>query len=104
MALLYRHIMIKAARLVDKGIIDVERNESWERRKIHTIPQVRYIGKGTEELQKMREEIEAENEGVAIPSQVRWLSNPRIIRAREQREAIKESSVVFIVRGKKVAK
>jgi len=30
MALLYRDIMIKAARSVDKGIIDVEGNESWE--------------------------------------------------------------------------
>jgi len=51
----------------------------------------------------MREEIQAENEGVAIPAQVRWLLNPRIIREREQRGEIKASSVVFIVRGKKVA-
>jgi len=51
----------------------------------------------------MREEIQAENEGVAIPAQVRWISNPRIIREREQRGEIKASSVVFIVRGKKVA-
>ena len=88
---------------MDKGIIDVEGNESWERLKIHTVPLVRYMGKGTEGLQKMKEEIQAGNDGVAIPAQVRWLSNPRIIREREQRGEIKASSVVFIVRGKNVA-
>jgi hypothetical protein len=51
----------------------------------------------------MREEIQAENLGVAIPAHVRWLSNPRIIREREQRGEIKASSMVFVVRGKKVA-
>jgi len=88
---------------VDKGIIDVEGNESWERLKIHTNTLMRYMGKGTERLQNMRVEILAENEGVAIPAQVRWLSNPRISRDREQRGEIKASSVVFIVSGKKVA-
>ena len=102
MALLYEDIIIKAPRSVDKGIIDVEGNESWERLKIHNVPLVRYMGKGTEGLQKMREEIQPENEGVAIPAQVRWLLNPQIIREREQRGEIKASSVVFIVRGKMV--
>jgi hypothetical protein len=50
MALLYRDITIKAARSVDKGIINVEGNESWERPKFHTVPLVRYMGKGTEAL------------------------------------------------------
>ena len=81
----------------------MEGNESWKRLKIHTIPVVRYMGKGTDGVQEMREEIQAENEGVAIPAQVRWLSNPRIIREREQRGEINASLVVFIVRGKKVA-
>jgi len=51
----------------------------------------------------MREEIQAENEGVTIPAQVRWLSNPRTIKEREERVDIKASSVVFMVKGKKVA-
>jgi len=51
----------------------------------------------------MREEIRGVNEGVAIPAQVRWLSNLSIIREREQRGEIKASSVVFILTGKKVA-
>ena len=102
-ALLYPHIVINAAISVDKGIIDMEGNECWERLKIHTIPLVRYMGKGTERLHKLREEIQPENEGVAIPAHVRRLSNRRIIREREQRGEIKASSVVFIVRGKQVA-
>jgi len=61
------------------------------------------MGKGTEGLKKMWEEIRAEKEGVAIPAQVRWLSNPRILREREQRREIKASLMVFIVRGRKVA-
>jgi len=61
---------------VDKGIIDMEGNKSWETLKIHTVTLVRYMGKGTEGLLKMREEIPAENEGVANPAPVRWLSNP----------------------------
>jgi hypothetical protein len=103
MALLYRDIIIKAARSVDKGIIDVEGHQCWERLKIHTVPRLRYMGKRTERIDKMREEIQPENEGVAIPAQVRWLSNPRSIREREQRGEITASLVVIIVRGKKVA-
>jgi hypothetical protein len=70
MAMRYRPIMITAARTVDKGVVDVEENKPWERLKIHAVPLVRYMGKGTEGLQKMREEFEAENEGIAIPTQV----------------------------------
>ena len=102
-ALLYRVIDIMAARSVDKGIIDVEGNESWERLKIHTVPLGRYMGKGTEGLQKIRVENQAENEGVAIPTEVRWLWNPRSIRETEQRAEIEASLVVYIVRGKMVA-
>jgi len=48
--------------------------------KIHTVPLVRYMGKGTDGLQKMGEEFEAENEGIAIPTYVRCLENLRTIR------------------------
>jgi len=41
MALQYRDIIITAARTVDKGVVDVEENESWERLKIHAVPLVR---------------------------------------------------------------
>jgi len=41
MALQYRDITITASRTVDKGVVDVAANESWERLKIHAVPLVR---------------------------------------------------------------
>jgi hypothetical protein len=80
MAQRYLDIIITAARTVDNGVIDVEEYESSERRKIHALPLLRYMGKGTEGLQKMREEFEAENEGITISTQVQELANPCTIR------------------------
>jgi len=102
MAMRYRDVIITAARTVDRGVVDVEENETWERLKNHAVPLERYMGKGTEGLQKMREEDKAENEGIAIPAQVRWLANPRTIRERRQNGEIAASSVVFVVKGNKV--
>jgi len=84
MALQYRDIIITAARTVDKGVVDVEENESWERLKIHAVPLIWYMGKGMEGLQKMRQEFEVENECIMIPTKVRWLANPRTIRERRR--------------------
>ena len=42
-----------------------------------------------------------ENEGIAIPTQVRLLANPRTIRERRQNAKIAASSVVFVVKGSK---
>jgi len=67
MALTYRKDIINAAHTVNKGVINVEENESWERLKVHAVELVRYMGKGTESLQKMRDEMHAENKGVVIP-------------------------------------
>jgi len=103
MALLYRAISNTAEKSVSKGIIDVEGNKCLESLTMHTVPLVRCMGKGTKGQQKMMEENQAEIEGVAIPAQVRWLSNPSIMTVREQREETKGSSVGFIVRGKMLA-
>jgi len=69
MGLWYRDI-ITAARTVDKGVVDVQENGSLEMPKIHAVPLVQYMGKGTEGLQKLQEEFEVENEGVTIHTQV----------------------------------
>lgn len=61
------------------------------------------MGHSTEVLPNMREQIQAEYQGVAIPTQVRWLLNPHIIREREHRGGIKASSVDFMGRGTYVA-
>jgi len=82
MALIYRDIMISATRMVDMGVIDVEENESCQRLKIHAVPLARYMGKGTEGLQKMRDAIHAANEGVTVPDQVWWSNGVIPQRAR----------------------
>jgi hypothetical protein len=38
-----------------------------------------------------------------IPTHVRWLANPHTIRERRQKGEIAASSVVFVVKGSKVA-
>jgi len=102
-AMQYRDIIITAVRIVDRGVLDVDGNETWERLKLHAVPLVRYIGKGTEGLQKMQEEFGAENEGIAIPTHVRWLAHHRIIRERRKNGEIAVSSVVFVVNGSRLA-
>jgi len=103
MAIRYRDIFIKAAKTVERGVVDVEENATWEWIKIHAVPLMQYMGKGTEGPQKMREELEAENKGIGIPTQVRWLANPRTSRERRQNGQIPASSVVFVVKGSRLA-
>jgi len=78
-------------------------NDSWERIKINTVSGIPYMGKGTAGRQLMREEVAVENEDIVIPTQVGWLANLRTIRDRGQNGEIGASSVVFIVKGSKVA-
>jgi hypothetical protein len=103
MAMRYCDIIITPARTVVNAVVDVEENETWERLNFHSVPLVWYMGKGTEGLQKRREEFEAENEGRVIPTQVRCLANPRSMRKRMLNREIAASSVVFIVKRSKEA-
>jgi hypothetical protein len=98
MTMQYCDIIITAARTIDRGVVDVEENVTWERLQIHAVPLMRYMGKGTEGLHMMREEFEAENEGIVIPTEVRWLGNSRTIRERRPNGEIAVSSVVFVVK------
>jgi len=90
-------------RTVDKGVMDVEETEFWERLKIHTVPLVRYMGNGMEGQQTIREEFEEENKAIVIPTQVRWLANPQTMRERRQTRRIAGSSAVFFVIGSRAA-
>jgi hypothetical protein len=90
------------ARTVEKCVVTVEENQSWEKLRIHTVPLIRYMGKGTESLQKLWEEFEVENEGIGITTQVWWLANPHTIMERRQNGEITTSSVVFITKGSNV--
>jgi hypothetical protein len=71
MALRYRDIIITAVRSSNKDVVDVNEKESWERLKIHPVPLIGNMKKGTNDLPKMREEFEGHNEGISIPTQVR---------------------------------
>jgi hypothetical protein len=62
------------------------------------------MGKGMEGLLRMREQFEAENEGIVIATQVRWLASPHTIREKRQNGEISMSSVVFVVTGSRVEK
>jgi hypothetical protein len=55
-AMQFPKIIITAARTVHRGVLDVEENETCERLKLHVVPLVRYMGKGTDGLQEMRGE------------------------------------------------
>jgi hypothetical protein len=104
MAMQYCDIIITAGRTMDRGVEDVQEHEIWERLQVHAVPLMRYMGKGKEGLQKMREEFEVENKGIAIPTVVQWMANPPTNRERRQNREITALSVVFVVKGSMLAK
>jgi hypothetical protein len=59
--------------MIDRGIIGFSENEAWQRLKVHGVALNRYVGRGTNRLEKLREEIQGENAGVVIPIAARWL-------------------------------
>lgn len=60
------------------------------------------MGKGSGGLQRLRDELEAENEGVQAPSGARWLGGAST-RARFREGRLLHSSAVVAVLGKAVA-
>ena len=60
----------------------MEAKKSWWWIKAHAIPVARYLGRGTNGTETLREELEAENEGIRIPSSVRWLSGVPSVKVR----------------------
>ena len=103
MLIRYREIVIKAARKVDTGIVDIETNELWERVKMHGVNFDRYLGKKTGGgLEKLRQELQAENEGVVLPLAINWIGGPKDVQ-KKKAEGKKASTVVFAVKGSKMA-
>jgi len=98
-----REMMIKAARKVDTGIVDIETNELWERVKMHGINFDTYLGKKTGGgLEKLRQELQAENEGVVLPLAINWIEGLKDVQ-KKKAEGKKASTVVFAVKGSKMA-
>jgi len=103
MLIRYREIVIKAARKVDAGIVDIETVELWEKVKMHGVNFDRYLGKKTGGgLEKLRQELQAENEGVVLPLAISWIGGPNDVQ-KKKAEGKKASSVVFAVKGSKMA-
>jgi hypothetical protein len=100
MLLRFKKEIIEAARKADRGIIDVRDNESWVELKI-LVPYARY--RHPEGLADLREQIEAENEGIVVPPfSMRWVRAQNIIESHYQQGALPagRASVVFKVPNK----
>ena len=67
--------------------------------RVHGLSALRYGGSGG--LQELQEELEAENEGAQISSQVRWLRSTEV-RASYRERQTRDSSVVVPVLGEAV--
>jgi hypothetical protein len=100
MLLQFKKEIVEAARRADKAIINVIATETWEELKI-LVPYGRYRGAGGLDL--LREEIEAENQGVVIPPfSMRWIRARRFNEEQWQRGSLPggKASVVFKVPNK----
>jgi hypothetical protein len=62
----YTDITVQVAARLNKGIMDVEGNESFEILKFHTVYNARYKGKSREVLQNLSVDILSQNDRVAI--------------------------------------
>jgi hypothetical protein len=100
----FKDLVLKAAREADSGIVGVESNETWAKVKIHGVSLERYMTEtGPEGLQILREEIEAENPGVVIPTAPRWVGSVNRIMERWGQGEIRGSTVTFAIQDKRIA-
>ena len=98
----HRDMVLKAARTVDVSISDITAQQKWIWTRINNISLTRYMGKERDGgLRKLREELEAENSGIQIPAEIRWLGGAKV-RARFQEKKEGASSVVAAVLGEAI--
>jgi hypothetical protein len=95
----YRNEILNAIREVDRGVTDVKELDKWVHLKVHGIPLNRFMGRGTQGVQKLQLEIQANREGVEVLPGIRWLGKAGSIKERYQRGDIQCSSAVFSVKG-----
>jgi len=70
---------------------------------MHRINFNRYLGKTIGGgLEKLRSELQAENQGVVIPLAMNWIGRPKYVQ-KKKKEGNKASSVVFSVNGSQMA-
>ena len=95
----HRDMVLKAARTADTSISDIRPSQRRKWIRIHNLSLHRYMRKGG--LSQLREELGAENGGVDIPAEVRWLGGTKV-RTRYQETQGGTSSVVAAVLGEAV--
>ena len=95
----HRDTVPRAARLVNSCITGLIPQQRWKWIRIHNISLTRYMGKARDGgLVKLREEFEAENGGVHILAEIRWLGRAKV-RVHFQEKKDGTSSVVAAVLG-----
>ena len=93
----HRDTVLRAARLADSSTADVVPQQRWKWIQIHNISLARYMGKTRDGgLVKLREELEAENSGMHMPAEIRWLGGAKV-RARFQEKKEGASSVAAVL-------
>ena len=88
--------MLRVARTADTSISDIRPLQRWKWIRIHNLSLSRYMKKGG--LTRLREELEAENGGVDIPAEIRWLGGAKVC-TRYQEVQGGTSTVVAAVLG-----
>jgi hypothetical protein len=96
---LYCNEILNAIWEVDRGVTDVKELDKWVHLKVHGIPLNRFMGRGTQGVQKLQLEIQANHEGVEVLPGIHWLGKAGSIKERYQRGDIQCSSSVFSVKG-----
>jgi hypothetical protein len=103
MLVVWGQVVVKAARIINQGIIDLEKNKTLKMVKKHGISFDQYPVQKSGGLEILRQEIQAENEGVVVPMAINWLARPTDIKQKKTSEEKQATSVVFSIKRKKIA-
>ena len=75
----HRDMALQAARTVDTSTTNIVAQQKWMWTRIHIISLTRYMGRERGGgLRKLWEELEAENSGLHIPAEIRWLGGAKV--------------------------
>ncbi len=88
-------VLIRAAKSVDEGVIEVEALERWHRLKVHGMPLMRYLGEGKMEL--LCRKIKS-SPGIRLKTIPRWLINEECLKERLESGNERGSAIVITVR------
>ena len=91
-------MVLEEVRVIDSPISDIVAQQKRNRIRIHCTSLIRYTGGEDGGLRRLRKELEAENSGVHIPAEIRWLGGAKV-RARFQEVKDGSSPVMATVLG-----